>query len=72
MKNGQLVHQGSPEAILKQIQSFVWECDVDRQETARLEGIYIVANLSTVWGQNVRGSYPKCNYVKMQETLSQL
>lgn len=45
MKNGQLVHQGPPEAILKPIQSFVWECDVDRQETARLEENYIVANL---------------------------
>lgn len=45
MKNGQLVHQGSPEAILEPIQSSVWECDVDRQETARLEENYIVANL---------------------------
>lgn len=45
MKNGELVHQGSPETILQPIQSFVWECDVSRQEKARLEGNYIVANL---------------------------
>lgn len=45
MKNGKLVHQGSPEAIIKSIQSFVWECDADRQETAILEENYIVANL---------------------------
>lgn len=45
MKDGKLVHQGSPETILKPIQSFVWECDVDRQEIGRLEEKYIVTNL---------------------------
>ena len=45
MKNGELVHRGSPETILKPIESFVWECDVSREETARLEERYIVANL---------------------------
>lgn len=45
MKNGELVHRGSPETILKPIESFVWECDVSRKETARLEERYIVANL---------------------------
>ena len=45
MKNGELLRQGSPETILKSIHSFVWECDVPRQETERLEKNYIVANL---------------------------
>ena len=45
MKSGELVHQGSPETILKPIQSLVWECNVTRQETERLEKNYIVANL---------------------------
>ena len=45
MKNGELLRQGSPETILKSIHSFVWECDVPRQEIERLEKNYIVANL---------------------------
>ncbi len=45
MKNGELLHQGSPERILQPIQSFVWECDVTRQEVERLEKHYIIANL---------------------------
>ena len=45
MKNGELLHQGSPETILQPIQSFVWECDVTRQEAERLEESYVVANL---------------------------
>ena len=45
MKSGELIHQGSPETILKPIQSFVWECDVTRQETERLEKNYVIANL---------------------------
>lgn len=45
MKNGELIHQGSPETILKPIQSFVWECDVSRQEATGLEENYVVANL---------------------------
>lgn len=45
MKDGELVHQGSPETILRPIQSLVWECDVSKQETERLEKSYIVANL---------------------------
>ena len=45
MKSGQLIHQGSPETILRPIQSFVWECDVTRQEAERLENDYVIANL---------------------------
>ena len=45
MKNGELIHQGSPETILKPIQSFVWECDTSRQEIAKIEENYIVVNL---------------------------
>lgn len=45
MKKGKLVHQGSPENILKPIESFVWECDVSRQEADRLAEHVIVANL---------------------------
>ena len=45
MKNGELLRQGSPETILQSIHSFVWECDVPRQEIERLEKNYIVANL---------------------------
>ncbi|MCI8815158.1 MAG: ABC transporter ATP-binding protein [Oscillospiraceae bacterium] len=45
MKNGELLRQGSPETILKSIHSFVWECDVPRQEIELLEKNYIVANL---------------------------
>ncbi len=44
MKNGELQHQGSPETILQPVQSFVWECDVTRQEAERLEENYVVAN----------------------------
>ena len=45
MKNGELLHQGSAETILQPIQSFVWECDVTRQEVDSLEKNYVVANL---------------------------
>lgn len=45
MKSGELLQQGSPEAILQPIQEGVWECDVTGQEAERLEQNYIVANL---------------------------
>ena len=45
MKNGALIHQGAPEAILQPIRAFVWECDVSRQEKERLVGTGIIANL---------------------------
>ena len=45
MKKGELVHQGSPEAILRPIADFVWECRVSRQEAGELEANYITANL---------------------------
>ena len=45
MKNGELLYQGSAETILQPIQSFVWECDVTRQEVDSLEKNYVVANL---------------------------
>ena len=45
MKNGELVHQGSPEEILTPIQSCVWECEVSREEASRLEAEHITANL---------------------------
>lgn len=45
MKKGKLVHQGSPEEILKPIENYVWECDVSHKEAGRLEMEYITANL---------------------------
>lgn len=45
MKKGELVHQGPPEAILKPIESYVWECEVSRKEAETLEASYITANL---------------------------
>lgn len=45
MKKGELVHQGSPEAILKPIENYVWECEVSRKEAEMLEANYITANL---------------------------
>jgi len=45
MKKGKLVHQGSPEAILKPIEGFVWECRVSRREAEELAADYITANL---------------------------
>lgn len=55
MKNGELVHQGSPEEILSPIQSFVWECEVSREEASRLEAEHITANLKhTNGGERLR------------------
>ncbi len=45
MKDGELIHQGSPEAILQPIKSLVWECDMARQEAEGLEKNHIVVNL---------------------------
>ena len=42
MKNGELLRQGSPETILKSIHSFVWECDVPRQEMEAILHDYIL------------------------------
>lgn len=45
MKKGQLIHRGSPEEILQPIQNYVWECDVSKQESEKLELNYITANI---------------------------
>lgn len=45
MKNGELIHQGAPEDILKPIKDYVWECEVSRKEADRLEAEYLTANL---------------------------
>lgn len=45
MKEGDLVHRGTPEEILYPIKDFVWECRVSRKEAATLEAHYITANL---------------------------
>lgn len=45
MKKGELVHQGTPEEILRPIENFVWECKASRKEAAVLEENYITANL---------------------------
>ncbi len=55
MKNGELVHQGSPEKILNPIQNFVWECEVSREEASMLKGEHITANLKhTNGGEHLR------------------
>ena len=45
MKDGELIHQGSPEKILKPIKDYVWECEVSRKEAEKLAMDYITANL---------------------------
>ena len=45
MKNGELIHQGAPEEILKPIEKHVWECEVPRKEAEKLEMNYVTANL---------------------------
>ena len=45
MKNGELIHQGEPEEILKPIEKCVWECEVSRKEAEELQTDYVTANL---------------------------
>lgn len=45
MKDGMLVHQGSPEEICRPIEKFVWECKVTRSQAIELEANFITANL---------------------------
>ena len=45
MKNGELIHQGAPDEILKPIEKYVWECEVSRKEAEKLEMTYVTANL---------------------------
>ena len=35
MKNGELIHQGAPDEILKPIEKYVWECEVSRKEAEK-------------------------------------
>lgn len=45
MKTGELVHKDEPEKILKAIEKYVWECEVDRNKAIELESDYITANI---------------------------
>lgn len=45
MKNGELVHRGEPEEILKLIEKCVWECEVSRKEAEELELNHVTVNL---------------------------
>ena len=76
MKNGKLIHQGVPETILKPIQSFVWECDVSKQEIEKLERNYIVANLKHEAGAErlrIISETPPCpNAWNVEPTLEDL
>lgn len=45
MKNGELVHRGEPEEILKPIKKCVWECEVSRKEAEELERNHVTVNL---------------------------
>lgn len=76
MKNGELLHQGSPETILQPIQSLVWECDVTRQEAERLEKNHIVANLKHGGGAErlrIISEVPPCKTARnVEPTLEDL
>lgn len=45
MKSGELIHKGEPEKILKAIEGYVWECEVDKNKAMELESAYITANI---------------------------
>ena len=76
MKNGTLLHQGAPEAILQPIRAFVWECDVSRQEKEQLEKTCIVANLKhTAEAEHLRiisEASPHKNARNVEPTLEDL
>lgn len=76
MKNGKLVHQGSPEEILKPIENFVWECEVPREEASKLEAEHITANLKHSNGkERLRIISKKCpceNAWNVEPTLEDL
>lgn len=44
MKNGQLIHKGSPEEIISVIKGKVWECTVPQNIADNLTGMYPVIN----------------------------
>lgn len=52
MKEGQLIHRGAPEEILQSIQNCVWECEILKEESEKLEKNYTVANIKHNHGKN--------------------
>ena len=44
MKNGQLIHEGSPEEIISVISGKVWECTVSREAADGLTEKYPIIN----------------------------
>lgn len=45
MKEGQLIHCGKPDEITSSIQGYVWECSVDPEMAAIMNGKYTVSNI---------------------------
>lgn len=45
LKSGKLLHQGTAENIIKEIDGFVWECKVDPNDVDTWNNRYIVSNL---------------------------
>lgn len=67
MKKGKLIHQGSPEEILRPVENFVWECKVDRKEAENLQAKYITANLRHSEGTEcLRIVSEQCPHAKAQ------
>lgn len=45
MKNGQFLHRGKPQQIIRQVECCVWECEVEAKEAERYLEQYNIANL---------------------------
>lgn len=45
MKDGKLIHHGKPDEITASISGYVWECNVDPEQTRQMSDKYTVSNL---------------------------